>query len=680
MKNILLFAVILFFGSTSIFAQIFSDNFDSYTSGDYLVSSNPTDWSTWSGSAGGSPEDVKISDVQSASAPNSLHFSSTATNGGPTDIILRFAQVYTSGNFTLSADFYVVSNKGAYFNIQQDHTPGNVWAINCNMVDDGTMEFTDKNDNPLLNTTFPTGQWFNLKLNIDLTTNQWEVLVDNVSKGTFSNIVNSVGILDLFPVNSKGNGQSEFYVDNVSYNQIPAALPPLNGGVTLINSVNGLAGQNQEVSAKIRNLGQNDINSFDITFTYAGGTPVMESVSSVNIASLDYYTYTFSTPLPLVSGSQPLQVKISNINGQGQDDDATDDAKSITISTITPAPDKIVVGEEATGTWCQWCPRGAVFNDMMTEKYEGFWAGIAVHNNDPMTVTTYDNGIGALISGFPSELVDRGTAIDPSGTEAQFIQRIVIPPSASITNGASYDPNTGELNVTLTYDFQNAVSGNWKVACVLTEDSLSGSGQAWSQQNAYSGGASGEMGGFENLPNPVPASLMNYNGVARAINPSFNGSSSLLPSTINAGDSHTVCFTFQLNSAWDPQQMHIIGMLINPSNRIDNGSISTIAEATTNGLGTCDSEASIKQNKVFGTFELYPNPSNGMSYISVNNSTSQNVELTITDLTGKVIAQRSYHFSGKQVLPINTSHFANGTYFVTVKNGNNINRKKLIVR
>ena len=89
-----------------------------------------------------------------------------------------------------------------------------------------------------------------------------------------------------------------------------------------------------------------------------------------------------------------------------------DDTLSITATGTYAAPGKIVVGEEGTGTWCGWCPRGAVAMNWMDEKYYGYWQGIAVHNGDPMVNTDYDVGLGGLTSGYPSGLVDRGSDID----------------------------------------------------------------------------------------------------------------------------------------------------------------------------------------------------------------------------------------------------------------------------
>lgn len=665
--------------SASSFSQIFTDDFESYTPGNLLVQSNPTDWDTWSGGGGGA-EDAPISTTQAASGSNSVHFLATSANGGPDDVILRFAQVYTSGSFTYESNYYVVPNKGAYFNMQETHVVGGSWAIDCFMLDDGTLKLSNSGT-PFLTTTYPVGQWFNLRLEVDLTSNVWELYINNVSQGTFSNPTNSIGILDLFPINPAsegGNGQSEFYVDDVSYNHIPASLPPINGGVTFVNQLGGIAGQTSNVDCTVRNLGSNNITSFDITYTYGANPPVMESVGPISLASLATYNHTFATPVTLLAGSNTLTVTVSNVNGAGPDADPNDDSKSITINPVVPAPGKIVVGEEATGTWCQWCPRGAVFMDYMENTYSGYWAGVAVHNNDPMADPVYNAGLGTLISGYPSSVVDRGPDNDPSTMEQSFLQRVVIPPTAFITNGATYNSTTRQLDVSLTYDFQTAASGSWKVACVLTEDGVTGTSAQYNQSNAYAGGGNGTMGGYESLPNPVPASQMVYDHVGRTIVPSFAGQA-VFPSSIANGSSHTTCFNFTLPPNWDDSKMHIAGMLINPSGDIDNGSITTIADAVTNGLDVCttsiEEDLSGEEN-----FKLFPNPTNGTTYIDLINLNDEGVNVTIMDMAGKVVATRNYLINGTAKLPIVTNNFDKGIYIVSLTVGNKVQQQKLVVQ
>ena len=154
--------------SAALFSQIFTDDFEGYTAGAMLVATNPTEWDTWTPNT--PAQDVAISNGQANSGSNSLYFSSWLASGGPANVILKFAQVYNSGNFTYESNFFVQSGKGAYFNMQETFTVGGVWAIDCFMHDDGTLKLSNYGT-PYLTTTYPTGQWFNLRIEIDLTAN-----------------------------------------------------------------------------------------------------------------------------------------------------------------------------------------------------------------------------------------------------------------------------------------------------------------------------------------------------------------------------------------------------------------------------------------------------------------------------------------------------------------------------
>ena len=156
-----------------------------------------------------------------------------------------------------------------------------------------------------------------------------------------------------------------------------------------------------------------------------------------------------------------VDVKDKDGLGHGRgDDDADDDIKVETLNPVVPSPGKIVVGEEATGTWCGWCPRGAVFLEQMANDYSDHFVGVAVHNGDPMTVDTYDEAIGGFISGYPSMLVDRGADIDPSDVEGAFLDRIVIGPKAVLTVGSDYVDGATSMNVSVTADFVEVIASS----------------------------------------------------------------------------------------------------------------------------------------------------------------------------------------------------------------------------
>ena len=227
-------------------------------------------------------------------------------------------------------------------------------------------------------------------------------------------ILASSSSLDYAPSNG-----SIFYIDDVSYDHTPAVLPAINGGITVVSQLNGIVGSMPNVNCSVRNLGLDTISSFDIEYSYNGGTAIQESIGPISLTSLSNYQHTFNSPVTLVSGNNSLTVTVSNVNGAGPDGNPSDDFKTITVSPKVSAPGKVVLGEEATGTWCGWCPRGAVFMDYMESTYGNAWAGVAVHNNDPMADSAYDTGLG--FSSYPNALVDRGLEIDPQALEAEFL-------------------------------------------------------------------------------------------------------------------------------------------------------------------------------------------------------------------------------------------------------------------
>lgn len=685
MKRILLPLAVLCF-ATQAQAQL-SENFDNYTVGSYIGVVSPA-WTTWSGTTGGS-EDAQINNVQANSGNNSIYFNSTSQNGGPQDVVLPFGGPYNVGDFTYSQSMYIPTGKGAYFNFQADATIGNTWALDFYFIDDNNFYVTDPAGGTIvISGTYTSDQWFDVKMQLDLTTNNWEMLINNTTVGSFANTVNRIASIDLYPTNSSygGNGLSTFWIDDVSYSYTPYTLLTLNGA-TINVQLDGPAinGGSRKPEVTIRNLGTNAITSFDITVDY-NGTPITQTVSNVNIPSLDTYTIVLTQSITLVPSATSMTATISNVNGGGADMDPADDAKTVNFTPITPAAGKVVIVEEGTGTWCGWCPRGTVAMDYLAHDYEGFAAGIAVHNGDPMVNSVYDAGMSTRISGYPSALVNRGTAIDPSEIFGPVISDLVIAPNAVLTNGARYDAVTNILEVSVTADFVNAISGDWRLACVITEDSVHGTDSQYGQANYYSGSSSliGLDGtDWMNLPSKVPASQMVYDHVARAIAPGFNGYQNSFPASVNANDQHTVNFWFQLEEGFDIDKMHIVSMLIKPGGSIDNGGTATVDEAIANGFVSGPNVSTTEYlNGPDDMLKIYPNPAHGDFTNLVINATNNNVSVSILDVNGKTVYSKelSTQKDETQILPISTSNFAEGLYLVRVVDGQKTQTQKLIVK
>jgi len=652
------------FIATTSFSQIFSDDFESYAPGSY-IGPQSTSWTTWSGTEGGA-EDAKVTTNQASSGTNSIYLSSTSANGGPQDVVLDFGPLYNSGVFTFQSDFYVNSGKTGYFNFQASQTIGQTWALNVNF-DAGDMYIDDGVTSNLVVSTYPQAAWFTLKIEANLTLKVWKAYIDGNLVGTWINGVNSLASLDLFPIQN-----SQFFVDDISFDHQPYTLSNLDGMMAMAYLGGELAGQNVAPKLTVVNAGTTVINSFDVNLNY-GGNNYFQSVTGVNIASTSNYAVTLGS-LPLVAGNQVYTATVSNVNGT-TDDVSSDDTLVGLINPVVPAVGKMVVSEEGTGTWCQWCPRGSVFMDQFNTKYSQFWAGIAVHNGDPMTVTDYDAAFGGLISGYPSALVDRGNDVDPSGMTPDFLTRVQIAPKAFITNGATWDASTRTLNVSVSADFQQIANSNYKLACVLTEDGVTGTGSGYNQSNAYAGGNNGIMGGYETLGNPVPAAQMVYDHVARAIAPSFSGYTNSFPATVASGEQHTINFSFVLPTTWDENEIHIIGLLIDPTGKIDNAGKATITEAVSNGYVNGSNAGTYEANyqQVDESIKIAPNPADNHTVIYFNLKQDTQMNLSLTDLSGKIMSEKQFHLSqGTWSQEISMDNLLSGIYMVNINlNGQN---------
>ncbi|MBK7231695.1 MAG: Omp28-related outer membrane protein [Saprospiraceae bacterium] len=681
-KKLLFFLFSLSFGF-AMAQETFSDDMESYNAGDLVGQSSPK-WTCWSGAAGeGGQEDASITDENAKSGTKSLKLESFSATGGPTDVLLPFAQEYNIGTFNFEMHIFVVPDQGAYFNFQGKATAGQIWCFQGYF--DGDSKFradmgAGAGGGQFLETDYTPGEWLKFNLKADLTNNLWEVFLNDVSVSKFSNINNSIASLNLYPTFRAPANGCTFYIDDVSYSYVPYTRTNLEA--TLLNSnykPRFLAGESSGGSVLIRNIGLSPITSLELTTKVGNGTPETNTFSNLNIAPLASTTLNLAK-IVYAPGANDLDVTISKVNGQN-DDDQANNTKISSITGVVPAQHKVVVAEEATGTWCQWCPRGAVFMDSMDRTYHKYFAGIAVHGGsatEPMRIPVYDAGLTSFpgFQGFPSVIFDRGIIIDPSDLETSFYDNIVVETPVILTNGATWNPTTGDLVVSVKADFIKDLSGDYRFNMVLVENGVKGNTSAYNQSNAYSGGANGKMGGYEILPNPVPASRMTYNHVARIIMDGFDGLSGYLPNVLSSGTTHYITYTTNLPIAWKEANIEIIGMVYGPAGEVVNATKTSIAEAVANGLFV----STENPTEALSPMKITPNPAAENSQVELELSTPSQVRLEILDLTGKVIQSRNYgQLEGSVVLPIQTLGMNNGVYTIRVNLDGEAQTKKLVV-
>ncbi len=650
MKNllILIFSICLF---SAVDAQIFNDDFESYTAGDLLGASSST-WTTWSG---GTADDVEITDTRANSGTNSIHFVGSGA-GGPADVVLPFGGKRVSGQFTMSMAMYVEPGKSAYLNFQGETTPGSVWTMNANFTALGAFQIDDVSF-VQIRSDYPIGEWFDFEVEVNITSNIWDFKINGECVGSYAATDNFLASLDLFPL-----GDSDFYVDDMytKYSAIPGPAPTFDAGLAGVGFGSaGLDGTSANVTATVINKGTTEINSFDISYT-DGTVMESQSFSGMTMAAGATMELVMDVPYSFSVDNKKGQVRLSNVNGMAADDHACNDVLNSFFTVVVPRPGKRVLVEEGTGTWCGWCPRGDVFMRAMADKYPDHFVPVAVHNGDIMTLAEHNSGLG--ITGFPGAKVMRNsTAVDPSAIEEPILDALSVAPYATMETGARFDEDTRELEVSVTVLFPTGSIFPYRMGVIVTEDEVRGTSSDYDQANYYSGG-SVIMGGYETLADPVPAIDMVYEFVSRALLGGYSGIP-VQDFDVGDGDTKTFYFTYTVPAEFNTEHFNLIPVLIAPVGVIDNAGHSTLEEAIERGFVVSNT-----QDPVISTnTHVYPNPFSNNTNIELNLETPANVQITVLNAMGQKVASRNYGTqSGKNVFPFDGTNLANGVYYMNI--------------
>jgi hypothetical protein len=88
---------------------------------------SPARWVTWCNTPG-STEDAPVVSERANSGSKSLKLFNTNPAVGPMDVVLRFGQKYSTGNFSYQMYMFLEEGKAAYFNFQRENSIGTAMA------------------------------------------------------------------------------------------------------------------------------------------------------------------------------------------------------------------------------------------------------------------------------------------------------------------------------------------------------------------------------------------------------------------------------------------------------------------------------------------------------------------------------------------------------------------------
>ncbi|WP_196884976.1 Omp28-related outer membrane protein [Aureivirga sp. CE67] len=418
------------------------------------------------------------------------------------------------------------------------------------------------------------------------------------------------------------------------------------------------------------NNGVETINTVELKWSDANGDNTESITLDEPIAAFGFQN--ISHPVNLnVSGivENDINFEIVSVNG-GDDDNMDNNSMSGKYSTLSEHIDRPVIVEEGTGTWCGWCPRGAVAMDYMADTYPEQFIGVAVHNGDPMTVTEYDSSAG--FTGYPSMNVNRrflGEGVSQDAMEQAYNLLKDLPAVASVEADTSY-PEDGVVTISVDATFKaNVSTHNYRLGVIITEDGVTGTDSGYAQANYYSGGDQGAMGGYESLANPVPAADMVYDHVGRALLGGYNGQEgSIGASDVMDGNTVSYDFTYEVPSGSDITKMHVIPVII------DNDSGEFVGGTQLYLDRWLDTEEVATGSKM----NIFPNPASDR--LTVSFEAEGNYSVQIFDMLGKQVLSKDYtNLKGAQNLEIPVSSLEKGNYIINVSSDKGSYSKSIII-
>lgn len=673
MKKILLFSILLSpFFSLAQLNETLTEDFESYKQDDFLGVANPNRWKVLFNDPG-TDADVKVSTAKAKSGTKSIYLFSNISGGGPQNVYLPlFANdaTHKHGNLDFSVWVFVPSNQGAYFDFQALNPVPEETAVKVFFDNTASLVITEGDFSQIGFTQYQQNKWHKFGLKADLTNNEWKFLLNDKVIAVKTLKSNSLYALNINPQSSVN--QSEFYIDDIALTFTQEALKDVDAAITPIEMRSRfLVGKSAPIKAQLRNVGKTDISSVELEWS-DGLTTKTEVLSNLNLKPLTNTSFTISTPYVAKQGADNVSITVKKVNGVA-DMNNSNDSRSQAIDVKVPAPNKRVFAEQATGTWCQWCPRGHVLMEYMENEYPDYFVGIAVHGsgNDPMRMNSYIEKLGN--QGFPEVAVDRSTLVDPSEIEDEFFNYITSPANARLETAVKWTNADRTFSVSPKAIFLNgAPAGKYSIALILAENHVKGTTVAYNQANIYGTGNFGPMGGYEKLPVSVPASKMVYKHVARALLNNFEGESKTL-TTINTEDVFEgKTITYKVPAGLVLNELEVVTVLLGADGKVLNAIMTPASQFA----------VSAKEVENHPSFvAIAPNPANENMAIQLNINESTNTLVKVMDMNGKIISIQDFGtLEGKQSLNVNTSELADGIYVAQIYLGNELLQRKFVVK
>lgn len=257
-----------------------------------------------------------------------------------------------------------------------------------------------------------------------------------------------------------------------------------------------------------------------------------------------------------------VKFTITEVNGQVNGSIKNSAATSVNFTDNSQGFDRRYLIEDATGTWCGWCPRGLAALDYIKEHYPDNFSLVGVHYGDEMQADSYSGFINDYIQGFPTLLLDRKEELDITSEakiESLFkslVDKIQTEKAyAKVELKGVMNPSKTWIRLNTSTEFFYNSTAPHTLSFVLVEDGVG----PYMQQNYYAGGSKGKMFGWEEKGSKV---AVTFDDVAREL-VGYPGVENCVISTAKPGEKYAGQMDISLASTTNPDNSYVYAIVVN---------------------------------------------------------------------------------------------------------------------
>lgn len=349
------------------------------------------------------------------------------------------------------------------------------------------------------------------------------------------------------------NGDKYFRYTIDSNGKCHAAQPAAPAAKAPMKAASG----KKQIRLKLRNRTPRIVRQVKFDWDIDGNKQEPYTVETVMLTNHEDIVY-IDLPDNIVGRNHNAHFSVSEVDGEPDAIQANSSVETaITTEATTYFPRKVVM-EEATGTWCGWCPRGIVCIENMTERYPDNFIAIAIHDDEMAPVLDSYQPFFNMVSEYPSAQINRNYWIDIWPFDIEDMKdcgEAMIKAEAEFIQGNKIDVSTET-----TFGFSDDGSTEYRIAYVVTEDKVG----PYYQANYYSNPDAEDN----------PDDIMNwwvhqdfyvettFNDVARAIY-DYDGIAGQLPKVITEGETYKCQYTITLpDNIQNAENLSIVTLLL----------------------------------------------------------------------------------------------------------------------